>query len=158
MAATTTTNTPETQVGGLTFEPCDLLTSAEVEAYLGTTVSDGERQTMDTNEVKDCVWLDPVTFNSVVIQGFANDSVDPEVFNSDEDIGLDAALIDGIGDRAMQLSGYTIGGEESDGAVNSIWVLKSGSTIAVYAWNTVADTPRYQDFLGLVGFAVSRMP
>jgi hypothetical protein len=113
---------------------------------------------MDTNEVKDCVWLDPVTFNSVVIQGFANDSVDPEVFNSDEDIGLDAALIDGIGDRAMQLSGYTIGGEESDGAVNSIWVLKSGSTIAVYAWNTVADTPRYQDFLGLVGFAVSRMP
>ena len=154
----TTTTGPSDGPGGLSFEPCDLLTASEAGVYLGTDVADGERQMMDSDDVKDCVWLDPETFISMVIQAFANDSVNPDAFNSDEDIGLVAELIDGVGERAMLLTGFTLGGEESDEAVNSIWALKNGNTIAVYAWDTVADTPRYQEFFDLVGTAVDRMP
>ena len=155
--ATTTTSSNESP-GGLSFEPCDLLTASEVGGYVGTDVDDGERQMIDSGDVRDCVWLDPETFSSVVIQAFANDSVNPDAFNNDEDIGLFAELIDGVGERAMLLTGFTLGGEESEEAVNSIWALKNGNTIAVYAWNTVTDTPRYQEFFDLVATAVDRMP
>jgi hypothetical protein len=155
--STTTTSSNENP-GGLSFEPCDLLTASEAGGYVGTDVDDGVRQMLDSDDVRDCVWLDPETFVSVVIQAFANDSVNPDAFNSDEDIGLFAELIDGIGERAMLLTGFTLGGEESEESVNSIWALKNGSTIAVYAWNTVTDTPRYQEFFDLVAMAVDRMP
>jgi hypothetical protein len=154
----TTTTSSTASPSGLSFEPCDLLTASEAGGYVGTDVDDGVRQMIDSGDVKDCVWLDPDTFSSVVIQAFANDSVNPDAFNSDEDIGLFAELIDGVGERAMLLTGFTLGGEESEEAVNSIWVLKNGNTIAVYAWNTVTDTPRYQEFFDLVATAVDRMP
>jgi hypothetical protein len=156
-SSTTITSSTESP-GGLSFEPCDLLTASEVGGYVGTDVDDGVRQMIDSGDVKDCVWLDPETFNSVVIQAFANDSVNPDAFNNDEDIGLVAELIDGIGERAMLLTGFTLGGEETEEAVNSIWALRNGNTIAVYAWNTVTDTPRYQEFFDLVATAVDRMP
>jgi hypothetical protein len=158
----TTVSTPDTSSnespGGLSFEPCDLLTASEAGGYVGTDVDDGVRQGIDSDDVRDCIWLDPETFVSVVIQAFANDSVNPDAFNSDEDIGLFAELIEGVGERAMLLTGFTLGGEESEEAVNSIWALKNGNTIAVYAWNTVTDTPRYQEFFDLVATAVDRMP
>lgn len=155
--STTSTSSTESP-GGLSFEPCDLLTTSEAGGYVGTDVDDGVRQMIDSGDVKDCVWLDPENFSSVVIQAFANDSVNPDAFNNDEDIGLFAELIDGVGERAMLLTGFTLGGEESEEAVNSIWALKNGNTIAVYAWNTVTDTPRYQEFFDLVATAVDRMP
>jgi hypothetical protein len=97
------TATAAPAASGGEFDPCSLLTKAEVEAAIGTSVTEPEAEGL--SNLFTCSYNDPETplFSLVTVSVFVGENADQasDVYELTKDNAADAQEVDGIGDEAF---------------------------------------------------------